>query len=109
MRLMGLALPHDGFILLEEPHASLPGEKEQVAFFDDMKRRMLLQEINNAIADSGSVHRPPRKSHNPSCVLAERETTNKSGYAVNHTVTPRGQRRPGQVFCGRLLCRSRSG
>jgi len=57
MKLVRFPLPQDVFVRLVKPHAPARRKLEQVAFLNSLKRRMLLEEIGDTIADSGSVHR----------------------------------------------------
>ena len=57
VKLVRFPLPQDVFVRLVKPHAPARGELEEVAVLHGLKGRMLLEEIGDAVADGGSVHR----------------------------------------------------
>ena len=54
--LVRFALPEDELVRFEEAYATAGGELAQIAIGDRVERRMLLEEVGDAIGDSGSVH-----------------------------------------------------
>ena len=51
MRLVRLALPEDEFVGFVKPDPAVRGERHQVLILDRVERRVLFQEIGDAIAD----------------------------------------------------------
>ena len=53
---VGLSLPQDVFVGLVKPHPAAAGKRKQVFVFDVIERRVLFQEIGNAMTDDSCIH-----------------------------------------------------
>ncbi len=51
-----LPLPQDEIVRLVKLDAAASGEEDDVGFFHGLEGRMCLEEIGNAVADSGCFH-----------------------------------------------------
>ena len=56
MSFVRFTLPQHVFVGFVEPHASLPGQPNQIRIVDGMKGSVLLQKISDAITDAGGLH-----------------------------------------------------